>query len=199
VLATALATLTGCAPRSPGAGLPAAQEAPMQMAAADTVTASGPPVIQVRDYPAAASVSVVGWSPEETAYGLHARVARDGTVEGGYRRGDHRLYLSTIYVTHMGGFLHAVAPSGKMLPRGGVIRDVHACDGGDECAPRETIGVSIPDELLRANSDSLVVKFYATPAREWNVTLRRDLIDAYLQAVDSVAASRRVRQLATPR
>jgi hypothetical protein len=47
--------------------------------------------------------------------------------------------------------------------------------------------VRIPDVLLRANRDSLDVTFLGYGNRKHVLTLRRDLIDAYLSAVDSVS------------
>ena len=54
-----------------------------------------------------------------------------------------------------------------------------------------TVGVRIPDSLLRANRDSLVVTFYPRVQEPWTITLRRDLITAYLNKVDSVVAELR--------
>ena len=51
-----------------------------------------------------------------------------------------------------------------------------------------TVSVRIPDSLLRANRDSLVVTFFPRTLDPWTITLRRELIAAYLQKVDSVVA-----------
>lgn len=71
-----------------------------------------------------------------------------------------------------------------------VSRDPFACYWG-KCSPFETMSVRIPDELLRSNRDSLDVTFLGHDNRKLVLTLRRDLIDAYLLAVDSVSAEMR--------
>jgi len=136
-------------------------------------------------------VSVVGWTSDETAYGLRAEVSRAGDLVGGYRRGDHRLYLTPVYVSDMGGFSHAMVSPGALLRHSGVSRDYDACPYGDSCSPRETIGIGIPDSVLRTHRDSLVVMFRRRDASDWTITVRRELIDAYLGAVDSVTAALR--------
>lgn len=54
-----------------------------------------------------------------------------------------------------------------------------------------TVGVRVPDSLLRANRDSLVVTFFPRVLDPWTITLRRELIAAYLKKVDSVVAELR--------
>lgn len=190
-----LAGLIGCAPPEIVGSSPvvAGIQGPVPTDPAEAAAHAGPPIVQVRDFPASSIVS--GWAADATSYGLRAQVGRDGRLEGGLRRGDHRLFLSTIYVGHFGGFVHAVGPKGVLLPRGGVARDDYACYGGHACSPMQTVGVLVPDALLRANRDSLVVRFHPASGRNWTVTLRRDLIDRYLGAVDSVAAARQAASL----
>ena len=54
-----------------------------------------------------------------------------------------------------------------------------------------TVGVRVPDSILRANQDSLVVTFFPAATEPWTITLHRDLISAYLKTVDSVVAELR--------
>ena len=51
-----------------------------------------------------------------------------------------------------------------------------------------TVGVRIPDSILRATQDSLVVTFFPAAVEPWTITLHHDLISAYLRTVDSVVA-----------
>lgn len=191
VLLAAFVALFGCAPAGIGSTAPLVNHptvGPLRDSR-DAAAVTQPPIVQVRDR-SASTAQVFGWTADEPFYGLHARVGQNGRLEGN-RLGDHRLYLSTTYVGDMGGFVHAVAPQGTLLPRGGVWTDVHACQAGYPCSPRTTIGVSVPDALLREKGDSLVVTFHPSVGRNWTITLRRDLIDAYLAAVDSVISVRR--------
>ena len=192
-LSAALTGLVACALPSIGRTPPAVEGTvlPSPTGADSTAARAEPPIVQVRQFPSSARVSVVGWTSDETAYGLRAEVSRAGDLVGGYRRGDHRLYLTPVYVSDKGGFSHAMLPPGALLRRMGVSTDYDACRYGDSCSPRETIGIGIPDSVLRTHRDSLVVLFRRTSASDWTITLRRELIDAYLGAVDSVAATLR--------
>jgi len=87
---------------------------------------------------------------------------------------------------------HLATVPPRVLKMTGTSRDIYACYFGS-CSPFETLGVRIPDELLRANRDSVAVRFYGRGGRELIVTVRRDLIDAYLSSVDSVSAALRRR------
>ena len=146
--------------------------------------ASEPPTIELRYFSFSPTVSVVGWAGDDAGYGLRTYVRRDGSLVR-----DHRLYVSTYYGPAMRSYYLAhVRPRGlEML---GVSRDPLACYWG-RCSPFETMSVRIPDELLRSNRDSLDVTFLGHGNRKLVLTLRRDLIDAYLTAVDSVSAEMR--------
>ena len=154
--------------------------------ATDTVTL-GPPIVQVRDFWRSSVVSVFAWDVEDAAFGLRAGVSRNGTIVGGGRLNDHQLYMTPFYAWYMGGFAHATAEPGKPLLRTGWSGDPYACFYGSHCAPIDAVGVRIPDALLRAHRDSLVVTFHAT-RDPWTITLRRELIAAFLATVDSVVA-----------
>jgi hypothetical protein len=49
-----------------------------------------------------------------------------------------------------------------------------------------TLGIRLPDSLLRANQEPVVVTFFPPVMTPWTLTIRRQLIDAYLAKVDSV-------------
>jgi hypothetical protein len=182
-LAAVLALPFGCAfPRS---ARPPLGETGPAAAALDSAAAAAP-VVRVRDFPGAAATTVVGWIAAESAYGLRTRVRRDGTL-GGSRDGEHELYLDVLYVQNRAGFSHAATPGGLLLRRSGQRRDIDACRGGEPCSPMEITGLVLPDTLLRADRDSLVVVMHRLAGGNWHVTLPRSLIDAYLAAVDSVA------------
>lgn len=51
-----------------------------------------------------------------------------------------------------------------------------------------SIRVRVPDEMLRANRDSIAVRFFDNN-RDLILTLRRNLGDGYLRAVDSLSAA----------
>jgi hypothetical protein len=161
----------------------------VDVAAAATVTLE-PPIVQVRDFPGSSVVSVLAWDVEDATFGLRTAVNRNGTLVGGARYGDHQLYMTPFHYWYMGGFTHATAEPGKPLLRTGWSRDAQACFYGTQCSPVDAVGVRVPDALLRANRDSLVVTFDAT-RDPWTITLRRELIAAFLTSVDSVVAERR--------
>lgn len=142
------------------------------------------PTVEVRDYGAEPTVAIVAWTTDETAYGLRSTLRRDGFL----LRGKHRLYISAYAVVER-SFRKAEGPT-QPLELFGYGRDIDNCRAGNAvCSPYLTFGAQIPDELLRANRDSMPVTFYATSGREITITLRRNLIDAYLGAVDSVTTA----------
>lgn len=176
LLAASLAALEGCAP-------PIVLEHATPVTAATTVETE-PPIIELRYFSFSPTVSVVGWSGENDWYGLRTTVRRDGSLVR-----DHRLYVNTYHKPWMRTFyLAAVPPRG--LEMMGVSRDPYACYFG-RCSPFETLAVRIPDELLRANRDSVTVTFYGSSNRQMTITVRRDLIEPYLASVDSVSSALR--------
>lgn len=193
VVAAALAGLVACASPTSGRTPPLTTGASVPQATATPDGADrAPSVIQVRALPSSPTVSVVAWAGDETAYGLRADVNRKGVIIGNYRRGDHRLYVSMSHVDVNGGATRVRLSSGAVLKRGLSERDdPYACYGGDRCSPRAYYGISLPDSLLRTNRDSLVVMFDRVSPSHWTLTLRRELIAAYLSAVDSLTASLR--------
>jgi hypothetical protein len=189
VCAATLAGVAGCALPMLGGGSSAATST-ARAEAADTV-AVAPPVVQVRAFRQASLVSVVGWDTDDAAFGLRTSVNRSGVLVGGERFGDHRLYLTPYLVHNMGGFRYASIEPGQLLLRTGTQRDPFACFYGKDCSPLTTIGVRVPDSLLRASHDSLVVTFHPGALEDWTLTLRHELIEAYLAKVDSVVAEAR--------
>lgn len=168
------AALAGCAPRYVAIGSsPETDEAP---------------TVEVRDFPHTPAVSVLAWSPAETAYGISSSLRRDGLLLLGY----HRIYVNTYAVNER--FFSKAWTTTRPLRIGGISRDPYYCSsGGEVCSPYETFGALVLDKVLRANRDSLPVTFYSRNGALLNVTLHRDVIDAYLTAVDSVSAALRVK------
>ena len=186
---TILAGLAGCA--LPGQGSRSVAGVPEVFESAnnpDEIVA--PPVVQVRTYWRAAAVTIVAWDPEDAAFGLRTTVNRNGTLTGGVQFGDHSLYMTPFLVRDMGGFKHAAtlqkSEEARVLLATGARRDDYSCFYGKYCSPMVTLGVRLPDSLLRANQDQLVVTFYPAVMQPWTLTIRRQLIDAYLAKVDSV-------------
>ena len=182
MFATSLAGMIGCAPPIL---LSATIASHVVAPATDDTIGQVPATIELRYFRFSPTVSVVGWTDEDTGYGLRGTVRRDGSLVR-----DHRLFVSTWYVPDVRAFPHAVVPSGplKMI---GVSRDTYHCYFGDKCSPYETFGARIPDKILRANRDSVAVTFYSSGGRKLIVTVQRNLIDAYLAAVDSVSTALR--------
>lgn len=154
-----------------------------------TVPLADSPVVQARDVSGSPFVAVVAWNSENAQYGLRTRIRRDGAIQGDPRGGEDRLYLSTAYVDANGGFAHAMTQDGKVLRNAGNSTDADACKFGGVCSPSSTVGLAMSDEWLRQNRDSIVVTFRPQTGRKWSIRLDRPTIEAYLAAVDSVAAS----------
>lgn len=189
VCTTLVAGVAGCSLPVIGGGSSA--PTPTMHDVATDIAAVPPPVVQVREFWRSSVVSVVAWDADDAAFGLRSSVSRTGELVGGPRFGDHRLYMTPLYAQDMGGFKYASVTLRELLLGAGAQRDPYSCFYGRECSPMVTVGVSLPDSLLRANQDSLVVTFFPTVRKPWTITLRRELIAAYLQKVDSVAAAQR--------
>lgn len=65
-----------------------------------------------------------------------------------------------------------------------------ACDLDDGCAPMSVASVRVLDSLARATRDSLVVTLHSDEDGDWTVSLGRERMASYRQAVDSVGAAR---------
>jgi hypothetical protein len=153
-------------------------------------TEVAPPVVQVRDFPHSSVANVFAWEPDDAQMGLSTSITLTGKLVGGLRAGDHQLYIDVVQARLMGGFKYATVAPDQLLLRINTRRDPQACFNGKVCSPMISLGVRIPDSLLRARRDSLVVTFHPVAMQPWTVTLRPELITAYLQRVDSVVASR---------
>lgn len=151
-------------------------------------TSAVTPVVQVRDDANAPTIGIIAWEAGEAEFGLRTRLRRNGSHLGEGRANEHRLYLNTAYVDAKGGFAIATAHTGKVLRNAGNARDVDACRFG-ACSPNQTYGLAVPDELLRANRDSLVVTMRPRTGRSWVIRLDNSLIDSYLGTIDSVSAA----------
>lgn len=151
---------------------------------ADTLGAeSAPrPTTEVRYYAHSPTVAILGWDASDAAYGLNTVMRADGSL----LLGAHRLYVST-YAVPVPAFTQAGTATRPLVMTGRSF-DARACSGGRACTPPSTFGVRVPDEYLRTSRDSLAVTFYDRWGRELLVTVPRDVIDAYLGVVDSVAA-----------
>ncbi|MGH7602358.1 MAG: hypothetical protein ACRENK_00015 [Gemmatimonadaceae bacterium] len=203
VLTAALGTGIACA--TPGRATHAALSiaAPRQTGSVTAATQPEPPIIQVREYWGSPIVSIVGWAPDESAYGLRASLALDGSLIR-----DHRLYVNPYYIGYppsldqrllaisqrsrqpQRGLVRTVIPPRELLESTRLLRDDYACFGGS-CSPFERFEVRVPDALLRANRDSVAIQVYDGAREELIITIRRDLIDPYLRTVDSVTAALR--------
>ncbi len=184
-----VAGVAGCSLPMIGGGS-AAVNTTAQADAIDIVAIT-PPIVQVRSYWRSSVVSVVAWDADDAAFGLRGSVSRTGRLVGERRFGDHVLYISPFYARDMGGFAHAAIMPGQLLLGTGRQSDPYSCFYGKHCSPMVIVGVRVPDSLLRANRDSLVVTFFPRVLNPWTITLRRELIAAYLTKVDSVVAEMR--------
>jgi hypothetical protein len=181
MLAASFAGFIGCAPPIVLDTASITPPSTVTIGAADE-----PPTVELRYFPFSPTVSVVAWPAQDAGYGLRTSVRRDGSLVRG-----HRLYVGTYDEPWVRRLRVAVAPP-KQFQMLGVSRDVYACYFG-KCSPFKTLEVLIPDEFLRATRDSVAVTLYGWDGRELTITARRDLIDAYLAAVDSVSAALRRR------
>lgn len=193
----ALAMVTGCASTLPvtNAPSPSATTSLLSLDAAEAWGAineeEATPLVQVRDFEWARTVSVLGFFKENSTYGLRAEVRHDGQLVSSRRLGDHRLYINRAVVTANGGFRLASIMSSELLLVAGRMRDPNACILGRPCSPHESITLGIPDSVLRNNRDGLVVTFDRVAPSQWTIALSSEMIAAYLNSVDSVIAMRR--------
>ena len=193
VLTAAIAAIVACAPPIRlGPSLSRVRVVPATGTGESAI--SGEPITVVaRYYSFSPTVSIVAWDDEEIDYGLRAVVRRDGALVEG-----HQFYVSTYYFPDYRAFFrgnwYAFTRSMELsrpLRFAGVFHDIHRCEGVSVCSPYETFNARIPDEFLKAGHDSLVLKLYSRNGHEEIFTLRRDMIDAYLEKVASVSEALR--------
>lgn len=151
------------------------------------------PVVVVRDYWRSTHFNVVAWHPDDALVGLRAAVRRD---DGSIIR-DHTLYVSQwVFLTQSewaGGFWHAFTDlnaNGRTLIPTGRFIDTNSCQGDFGCSPFHSVTARVPDKLLRASRDGLVVRLASRRMTERTILLGPQLIAAYLATVDSVRTSR---------
>ena len=194
-LAAALGAMVGCAHpvRVPAVSSASYAVVPTSTSGIGMTSDSEPPKIVIRDYRNSPIASVLGWKADEAGYGLRASVRLEGSLVR-----DHQLYVSTYAVPDWRLFIAAdwrafsqSMEAARVLLFTGVSRDEHSCEGRHGCSPYETFSARVPDGFLRASRDSVVVKLYGRDGSESLIILRRDLINSYLAAVDSVSAARR--------
>ena len=140
------------------------------------------PTVMVRDFPGSSNVTIIAWNPGAPTYGLRTDVARNG---GTWRY--HWLYVATNSVPERE--MAKVTGMNRSLKLEGSMKDDQNCFGGKGCAPPEYFSARIPDDVLRANLDGVSVKFLTKSGNELEYTVRREIVDAYLVAVDSVRAA----------
>lgn len=141
-------------------------------------------IVQVRYFSFSPTVSVLAWN-RESDYGLRAWIRRDGSLVG-----HHQIYVSTYRHPSLRSLPWASIPSRPLFTTG-ISGDNYACYFGKPCSPFETFGAIIRDEVLRPTRDNIPVTFYGYDGSQMIVTLNRDLIAAYLTAIDSVSTELR--------
>lgn len=151
-----------------------------------------PPVVVVRDYWRSTHFDVVAWHPDDGVLGLRAAVRRDN---GALVR-EHTLFVNRyVFVSprELSGVWHAftnVNAEGRPLIRTGLFIDTNSCQGDYGCSPFQSYTARVPDKLLRASRDGLVVRLVSQAPVERTFILGQQLITAYLATVDSVRNSR---------
>jgi hypothetical protein len=166
---------------------------PARSGAANVSRDGEPASVVVRTYALSPTVSVLGWDVENADYGLRATVRRDGSLVR-----DHQLFVSTYYFVDLREFFGAqwelsttALADPQRLEYLGISRDVHSCEGDYGCSPYTIMSARIPDSLLRADHDDVSINVRGRNGTDELLTLRRDVIDRYLQRVDSVSAKLR--------
>jgi hypothetical protein len=172
-----IAAAAGWAPapvRAPGAQAPAPAD----------VAVPATPVVQLRSFPWSPDVYVVAWEAEDSGWGLRSTIRHDGSLVR-----DHTIYVSTLYHPGVSRVRKAVL-DGNLLLMQGVGRDRLAC-WDDVCTPSSYFVARIREDRLRASRDDLSVYFLGDEDRQFTLHIAPEVVDAYLQAVDSVRAARR--------
>lgn len=152
-----------------------------------------PPVVVVRDYWRSTHFDVVAWHPDDGVVGIRAAVRRDN---GALVR-EHTLFVNRyVFVSPLelsGAVWHAftdVNAEGRTLIPTGLLIDTNSCQGDYGCSPFHNFTARVPDKLLRASRDGLVVRLVSRAPVERTFILGPQLITAYLATVDSVRNSR---------
>lgn len=143
------------------------------------------PAVVVRDYWRSPTASVVAWDEEQPVYGIRGEIRLDGTLVH-----DHQFYISTYHFPNWGSFTKLTAWD-RQLEREGMVADIHSCEGDKGCSPYRSFRFRLPDSLLRASRDGVVLTFVGNGRPDVDIVLHRELITTYLDTFDSTAAGRR--------
>ncbi len=194
-VSASLLLVFGCASIPPVVDAPTAAESTLALDARAAWGAvdqdEATPLVEVRDFTRARTVSILGFFKENATYGLRAEVRHDGQLVTSRRLGDHRLYINRAVVSANGGFRLASIMTSELPLDVGYMRDANACIQGPPCSPYESVTLGIPDSVLRNNRDGLVVTFDRVEPSQWTIAFSPEMIAAYLNSVDSVIAMRR--------
>jgi hypothetical protein len=170
--------------RAPAPGPAAVAADAAQPAAAGAAAEAATPVVQLRSFPLSTNVHVVAWEVGDSGWGLRSVLRGDGTLVR-----DHTIYVSALYDPGVSRLRKAVL-HGKLLLLQGRATDRLPC-WDDTCTPSSYFVARIREDLLRASRDDLTVHFQGDEDREFTIHIATEVVDAYLQAVDSVRAARR--------
>lgn len=160
-------------------------------AAIPLVLATAQPVlVQVREYEGSTTAEVVAWSSRRPNWGLRTAVRENGSLER-----DHYVFVNTIYLglTSSPRFVKMLEPRVRNLETKIVSNDVHNCYQSDLCSPRSYLAARVPDRLLQAKPDSIVLVVPSNRDASGQVTIRiaADVITPYVATVDSLIAARK--------
>jgi hypothetical protein len=172
-----MAMVAGCAPspvRAPVAQVPT----PIDVATAE------PPLVQLRSFPFSPVVYIMAWGAGDSGWGLRSMVRHDGSLIR-----DHTIYVSTLYHPGVSRVWKAVL-DGDLLLLQGIGRERLPCSD-DVCTPSSYFSARISEDRLRASRDDLSVRFHGDEDRQFTIHIAPEVVDAYLQAVDSIRAARR--------
>ncbi len=187
--------LGGCATSRPTADAPATTASTLPFGATAAWgaidEAEATPLVQVRDFWRARTVSVLGFYKENATYGLRAEVRHDGQLTSNRRLGDHLLYMNRAIVRANGGFKLASIMTSELQLVPGALRDVNSCLLGLPCSPYDNVTLGIPDSVLRSYRNGLVVTFDRDSPSQWIIEFSSEMIAKYLNSVDSVIVARR--------
>jgi len=142
------------------------------------------PTVRIRDF--SAETIVAGWAGQPL-FGLRTAVPR-GSSPVRY----HQFWLSASYIVGSAQISKAAAGS-RQFPMGGPTADNNNCFADGTCTPNRYYSASVRDDFLRKQKENLAVMFYLDNGTDFTLTVKKDLIDAYLAIVDSVSTANRAK------
>ncbi len=149
-----------------------------------------PVVVQVREYEGSTTANVVAWSSRRPNWGLRTAVRKNGSLER-----DHYVFVNTIFLGLKSSprFVKMLEPRVRNLETTIVSNDVHSCYRSDLCSPRSYLAARVPDRLLQARPDSIVLVLPSERDASGQVTIRitTNVITPYVATVDSLVAARK--------